>query len=129
MKVFEECGFRRSFCPECFPENEVHPEECMRMCREDTFYLQCPDCKSRLWFDYYGFSENSFFCEECDRSVHRTESIQTKKLLEDMLDDWRKMERTYERVSNDTFLTSLRRDILHQTRRKIYHLRVMLEGK
>jgi len=64
---------------------ELDVGSCWRMAEENDMLLQCPKCKSGLWFDSYVTnplgSGNEFFCPSCNENIDRSAAIQTMERL------------------------------------------------
>jgi len=127
MKAFNECDRRRDdkciqFHNKCKPGQRIGVSKCWRMCEENEKYLQCPKCKSGLWFDNHvanslGFG-NTFFCPKCNKDVNRFDAIQTIKRLGEILRKNKENLSEWEKASEKSFLLPREYDELNYARHK-----------
>ena len=134
MKAHEECGRRRDGkCLQyqggpCQPGEQIEAGKCWRMCEERKNYLQCPICKSNLFYDLdgvncFGFGD-IFFCPKCEKTVNRSEAVQTLSRLGKMLKKNKKIVEEYEAYPG--FLGPKGCDTLNAARYEVKHIKEMI---
>ena len=138
MKAFKDCDRRRDgkciqYQHECTPGMEVgmeHPDGCWRMCQEGDKYLQCPECKTGLWFDNHATNSlglgNIFFCPTCNKSVDRAVAIQTMERLGKMLKKNKATVDEYEELSRTNILTPRSYDTLNSAKHEVERIKKMI---
>lgn len=139
MKAFSDCERRRgeqcvscvvSHSHDCKPGQEVNVSKCWRMCEENEHFLQCPKCKSGLWFDIRnampGKKEDIFYCPECDENVIRSSGIQSIERLGKLLKENKAIIREYEDLDNRSGLTPRSNDTLNSARHEVKRIKKMI---
>jgi|GEM_PF-6421103 hypothetical protein len=133
MKAHKDCDRRcNGICVQsknvCVPDGEIEAEKCWRMYEEHEKYLQCPECRSNLWFDNqianrFGFGD-IFFCQKCDKVINRSEAIQTIRRLGKMLKKYKAGVAEYEAIPG--FLSPRALDTLNAALYKIKSIKEMI---
>jgi len=138
MKAFKDCDRRRDgkciqYRHVCTPGMEVgmeYPDGCWRMCRERDKYLQCPKCKTGLWFDNHVTnvlgSGNIFFCSKCNKNVDRAVAIQTIERLGKLLKKEKETVKEYEELNRTNILTPRSYDTLNFAKYEVKRIEKMI---